>query len=87
MNGRQVFTPAQAAGLLGLGKTTVVEWCQRGILPAMRIESRWYLKRAELIRDGWLTAEGGGTDKSEAPVAAGASEISPERHTRKDAIS
>ena len=57
MSERQILTPAQAAALLGLGKTTVVEWCQRGILPAVRIESRWYLKRAELIRDGWL--EGG----------------------------
>jgi excisionase family DNA binding protein len=54
MSDRQILTPAQAAGLLGLGKTTVVEWCQRSILPAIRIESRWYLKRAELIRDGWL---------------------------------
>src|SRR5207249_11562275 len=54
MTGPQILTPAQAAVLLGLGKTTVVEWCQRGILPSIRIDSRWYLKRAELIRDGWL---------------------------------
>ena len=54
MSERQILTPAQAAGLLGMGKTTVVEWCQRGILPAIRIGSRWYLKRAELVRGGWL---------------------------------
>ncbi len=70
MNGRQILTPAQAAGLLGLGKTTVVEWCQRGILPAIRIDSRWYLKRAELIRDGWLV--GDGHSDSLAPAEAGA---------------
>ena len=69
MIGRQVLTPAQAAALLGMGKTTVVEWCQRGILPAIRIDSRWYLKRAELERDGWVTTpcqHKGGSDDSGA---------------------
>jgi excisionase family DNA binding protein len=55
MNRRQTLTPAQAATLLGLGKTTVLDWCAKGVLPHVRIESRTYLKRAELIRDGWLT--------------------------------
>ena len=63
---RQILTPAQAAGLLGMGKTTVVEWCQRGILPAIRIESRWYLKRAELIRGGWL--EGGANGSNDPAI-------------------
>jgi len=58
MNERQILTPREAAALLGRGKTTVQEWCERGILPAVRVDSRWYLKRAELIRDGWLVGNG-----------------------------
>lgn len=55
---QQVLTPAQAAQLLGLGKTTVIDWCQRGILPSVRIGTRWWLRRADLIRDGWLAVGG-----------------------------
>ena len=54
MTARQILTPAQAAVLLGIGKTTVTDWCRRGVLPAIRLDSRWYLKRAEIVRDGWL---------------------------------
>jgi excisionase family DNA binding protein len=54
MTARQVLTPAQAAVLLGIGKTTVTDRCQRGVLPAIRLDSRWYLKRSEPVRDGWL---------------------------------
>jgi excisionase family DNA binding protein len=60
VTGRQIVTPAQAAVLLGLGKTTVVEWCKRGILPAVCSDSRWYLKRAELIREGWRESQASG---------------------------
>jgi excisionase family DNA binding protein len=55
---QQVLTPAQAARLLGLGKTTVIDWCGRGILPSIRIGTRWWLRRADLIRDGWLVVGG-----------------------------
>jgi excisionase family DNA binding protein len=51
---KQILTPAEAAHLLGLSKTTVISWCERGILPSFRVDSRWYLKRSELLRDGWL---------------------------------
>ncbi len=51
---RQVLTPAQAAHLIGLSKTTVIAWCQRGILPGFTIGSRLYLKRTALIEGGWL---------------------------------
>ncbi len=57
---RQVLTPAQAAALLGVSKTTVVSWCAKGILPALRIESRWWLKRPELVAGGWLEAGANG---------------------------
>jgi len=73
MTGRQILTPAQAAALLGMGKTTVVEWCQRGILPAIRIDSRWYLKRAELVRDGWLERQGGDDPPSDGESRCAAS--------------
>ena len=51
---RQVLTPSQCAVVLGLSKSTVVSWCQRQILRVIRIDSRWWLKRADLIRDRWL---------------------------------
>ena len=58
MRGREILTPADYARLSGRSKTTVIAWCERGILPALRIGSRWWLKRSELVRDGWLTARG-----------------------------
>ncbi len=51
---KQVLTPAQAAHLIGLSKTTVITWCQRGILPGFMVGSRLYLKRSALIEGGWL---------------------------------
>ena len=75
MTGGQVLTPSQAAGLLGMGKTTVVEWCQRGILPAIRIDSRWYLKRAELVRDGWLEGQRG----EDPPTEVGSTRVASSR--------
>jgi excisionase family DNA binding protein len=68
MTERQVLTPAQASRLLGLGKTTILDWCAKGVLPHVRIDSRVYLKRAELIRDGWLTP----STQEGAPAGTGA---------------
>ena len=89
MSERQVYTPRELARETNIGRsaTWINERCGDGTLPHIRIGARIYLRRADLIAAGWLTAEGGGTDKSEARVAARASEISPEHHTRKDAIS
>jgi hypothetical protein len=51
---RQLMTPREVGRELGKSTTTVQTWCERGILPAVRINSRWYLKRPELVREGWL---------------------------------
>ncbi len=55
---RAILTPAEYAREAGRSKTWVVERCQDGTLPAIRIGNRWLLKRADLIRDGWLVDEG-----------------------------
>jgi excisionase family DNA binding protein len=51
---KQVLTPAQAAHLIGLSKTTVIAWSRRGILPGLMVGSRLYLRRSALIEGGWL---------------------------------
>jgi excisionase family DNA binding protein len=52
-----VMTPAQAAVLLGRSKSWVVEKLTSGLLPGIRDGNRWLVRRADLIRDGWITAE------------------------------
>ena len=42
---KQILTPREAAVLLGRSKSWVVERCQDGTLPALRIGNRWLLKR------------------------------------------
>jgi excisionase family DNA binding protein len=53
---RQVFTPAEAAAVLGRSRSWVEERCRDGRLPAIRDGGRYLLRRSDLIRDGWLTA-------------------------------
>jgi len=52
---REVFTPAELAAVLGRSKNWVEERARDGRLPARRDGGRWILRRADLIRDGWLT--------------------------------
>ena len=52
---RQVFTPTEAAALLGRSRSWVEERCRDGRLPAIRDGVRYLLRRSDLIRDGWLT--------------------------------
>ncbi len=51
---KSVLTPGDFARESGWSKSWTVERCQDGTLPAMRIGNRWYLKRSDLTRDGWL---------------------------------
>jgi hypothetical protein len=53
---RQLLSPLQAALEVGMSKTWVWERCKDGTLPHVVIGTRIYLRRADLIRDGWLTA-------------------------------
>ena len=52
--GKLVLTPAEAAALIGRSKSWIVEKLQAGLLPGIRDGSRWIIRRADLIRDGWL---------------------------------
>jgi excisionase family DNA binding protein len=53
----QVLTPREAATVLGRSKSWIVERCQDGTLPSLRVGTRWLLKRGDLIRDGWLAPD------------------------------
>ena len=52
-----VLTPAQAAVLLGRSKSWVVEKLASGLLPGIRDGNRWLVRRADLLRDGWIVDE------------------------------
>ncbi len=52
-----VMTPTQAAALLGRSKSWVVEKLASGLLPGVRDGSRWLVRRADLLRDGWIVDE------------------------------
>ena len=61
MTARQIYTPGELAPVIQRSKTWIVERCQDGTLPAIRIGTRWLLKRSDLIRDGWLNTDNGST--------------------------
>jgi excisionase family DNA binding protein len=52
---REVFTPAELVTVLGRSRSWIEERCRDGRLPALRDGGRWILRRADLIRDGWLS--------------------------------
>lgn len=52
---REIFTPSEAAPLLGRSRSWIEERCRDGRLPAIRDGGRWLLRRSDLIREGWLT--------------------------------
>ena len=73
MNGRhapQVLTPAQAAALLGRSKSWLIAKLASGLLPGIRDGNRWLVRRADLLRDGWITAEQGAAGHPAAPEEA-----------------
>ncbi len=66
-----ILTPAEYAREAGRSKSWAVARCADGTLPAVRLGSRWLLRRADLIRDGWLLAH---NDESAAPGKVAAAE-------------
>jgi len=52
-----IMTPAEYAREAGRSKSWVVARCTDGTLPAVRIGTRWLLRRADLVRGGWLPAD------------------------------
>jgi excisionase family DNA binding protein len=53
---QQVFTPREAAIILGRSRSWAEARCADGTLPARRLGSRWLLTRADLVAGGWLSA-------------------------------
>jgi excisionase family DNA binding protein len=72
---RHVMTPAQAALLLGRSKSWVVEKLASGLLPGIRDGNRWLVRRADLLRDGWIvdgeSGDGGAAVRNGVPVTDG----------------
>ena len=55
---QQLFTPREAARtvLHPLSATTVWSWCKSGVLPHVVVNGRIYLRRSDLVREGWVSA-------------------------------
>jgi len=51
---------SMAARFVDLSKTTLIKWAERGEIPAMNIDGRWWFKRRELER--WLAGSGAASD-------------------------
>ena len=49
---REVMPSSEAARFVGVSKTTLIKWAERGVIPGFRIEGRWWFRRRELER--WL---------------------------------
>ena len=56
---RQLMTPREVGLQLGVSKTTATTWAESGVLPAVRIGSRWYFQRPRLVAAGWLPPDYG----------------------------
>lgn len=52
-----ILTPAEAAVLLGRSRSWVEAKIATGLLPGVRDGSRWIVRRADLLRDGWLAPD------------------------------
>ena len=68
MSAKPIMTPAEFAREAGRSKSWVVEKLASGLLPGIRDGNRWILRRADLVRDGWLEPQPIG----DAPAATGA---------------
>ena len=53
---RPILNMSEAASLIGVAKSTLYEWLQRGVLPGVvRVGRRYYVRREALER--WLKGE------------------------------
>jgi len=43
---------SEAARFVDVSKTTLIKWAERGLIPAIKVDGRWWFKRRELER--WL---------------------------------
>ena len=59
----ELMQSSEAARFLSLSKTTLIKWAERGLVPATKVDARWWFKRRELER--WL-AGGAGEAAGEA---------------------
>ena len=53
-DGGAVWTPTEAAKLLGRSRSWVHEQVRSGVIPAIRLGTRWWIRRRDLIEAGWL---------------------------------
>jgi excisionase family DNA binding protein len=44
----------EAALLLGRSRSWVHEQVRRGVIPGIRLGTRWWVRKADLIASGWL---------------------------------
>lgn len=56
----ELMQSSMAARFVDLSKTTLIKWAERGEIPAMNIDGRWWFKRRELER--WLAGSGAASD-------------------------
>jgi excisionase family DNA binding protein len=59
---REVMTPREVARVIGWSRSTVEKWLAAGILPGRRVNQRWVVTQADLIRDGWLRPTDGAVE-------------------------
>lgn len=55
MENEQLMNVQQVADYLQVNPSTVYDWAQRGILPAMKLGQIWRFRRSEL--DVWLESQ------------------------------
>ncbi len=56
----ELMQSSEAARFLNLSKTTLIKWAERGLIPAIKVDGRWWFKRRQLER--WLAGRTGDTD-------------------------
>jgi excisionase family DNA binding protein len=52
---REILSPNEAARLIGRSRTLVLALIAEGAIPHLVVNGRTYIKRADLIRDHFLT--------------------------------
>ena len=56
----ELMQSSTAARFVHVSKTTLIKWAERGLIPAIKVDGRWWFKRRELER--WLAGSGAAGD-------------------------
>jgi excisionase family DNA binding protein len=57
---REIMPSSDAARFLGISKGTCLKWAERGFVPALRVDGRWWFRRREL--EAWLAGRTANSD-------------------------